>query len=103
MDCTAIGTRTPLMFTRRPSSGMSPVTALPNVTSCAAGRFFHHRPDDDLSRIDVNVMAASLDAVADLMSDLASAETLPFPTEIPMDERAAVAFCWDDLFGGWNQ
>ena len=71
--------------------------------NCAAGRFFHHRADDDLSRIDVSVMAASLNAVADLMTDLAAAETLPFPAEIPMDERAAVAFCWDDLFGGWDQ
>jgi hypothetical protein len=70
--------------------------------NCAAGRFFHHRADDDLSRLDVQVMAASLDAVADLMADLAAAETLPFKAEIPMDERAAVAFCWDDLFGGWG-
>jgi len=70
--------------------------------NCAAGRFFHHRPDDDFSRLDVNVMASSLNAVADLMADLAAAETLPFKAEIPMDERAAVAFCWDDLFGGWN-
>ncbi len=71
--------------------------------NCAAGRFFHHRADDDMSRIDVNVMAASLDAVADLMTDLAAAETLPFQAEIPMDERPAVAFCWDDLFGGWDR
>ena len=71
--------------------------------NCAAGRFFHHRADDDMSRLDVQVMAASLNTVADLMTDLAAAETLPFPAEIPMDERAAVAFCWDDLFGGWDR
>ena len=70
--------------------------------NCAAGRFFHHRADDDLSRVDVNVMAASLNAVAAFTADMAGAEILPFAAVIPQEERAAVAHCWDDLFGGWD-
>jgi Zn-dependent M28 family amino/carboxypeptidase len=70
--------------------------------NCASGRFFHHRPDDDLSRLDVNVMAAALQAVAALMADLAVVETLPFRAEIPAGEHVAIARCWDDLFGGWT-
>ncbi len=71
--------------------------------NCAAGRFFHHRPDDDLSRVDVQVMAASLNAVAAFIADMAAIETLPFSASIPAEEQAAVAHCWEDLFGGWEQ
>lgn len=70
--------------------------------NCTGGRFFHHRPDDDLSRVDVNVMAASLNAVAAFTADMAARETLPFSAAIPAEEQAAVAHCWDDLFGGWE-
>jgi len=69
--------------------------------NCASGRFFHHRPDDDMSRIDVNVVAASLNAVAAFVADMAAAEALPFQTVIPSEEHAAIQHCWEDLFGGW--
>lgn len=70
--------------------------------NCASGRFFHHRPDDDLSRVSPEVMAASLNAVAELAADLATVERLPFPPGIPLHEQPAVERCWDDLFGGWE-
>lgn len=69
--------------------------------NCAGGRFFHHRPDDDLSRVDVKLMAASLNAVAEFAADMATVPTLPFAAAIPDAEHAAVAQCWEDLFGGW--
>lgn len=69
--------------------------------NCAGGRFFHHRPDDDLSRVDYGVMAASLNAVAEFVSELATVEQLPFEPKLPATELPAVAHCWDDLFGGW--
>ncbi|HRJ47688.1 MAG TPA: M28 family peptidase [Opitutaceae bacterium] len=86
-----------------------PFTAagVPGVTlmrpNCAGGRFFHHRPDDDLSRVDPKLMATLLNAVAALVADLAAAEALPFAPIILENERAAIAHCWDDLFGGWQQ
>ena len=70
--------------------------------NCAGGRFFHHRPDDDLTRVDVKLMAASLNAVAEFAADMATVATLPFAATIPDGEHAAVAHCWDDLFGGWG-
>lgn len=80
---------------------------LPGLTllrqNCASGRFFHHRPDDDLSRVDFPLMAASLNAVAELVADLATMEQLPFKRDLPSAELPAVAHCWDDLFGGWTQ
>lgn len=69
--------------------------------NCAGGRFFHHRPDDDLSRLDYRVMASSLNAVATLVRELA-AEPLPFKPAVPAAELPAIARCWDDLFGGWE-
>jgi hypothetical protein len=70
--------------------------------NCAAGRFFHHRPDDNLTRVDANVMAASLNAVARFIAEMANAEKLPFPAKIPPEETAAIERCWEDLFGGWE-
>ena len=70
--------------------------------NCSSGRFFHHRADDDMSRVDVNVMAASLNAVASFIADMAMAEALPFDPVISAEESVAVANCWEDLFGGWE-
>lgn len=70
--------------------------------NCAGGRFFHHRPDDDLSRVSPPLMAALLNAVADFTADMAAVETLPFAATIPADEQAPVAAFWEDLFGGWD-
>jgi len=33
---------------------------------------------------------------------IVSSDLIKDKAEIPMDERPAVAFCWGDLFGGWN-
>lgn len=70
--------------------------------NCASGRFFHHRPDDDISRVDPVLMAALLNAVVELTGDLAAVESLPFAATMPEAERSAVAHCWEDLFGGWG-
>lgn len=70
--------------------------------NCAGGRFFHHRPDDDLSRVDFQLMAALLNAVGEFVHELASVEQLPFKPALPEAEIPAVVRCWDDLFGGWT-
>lgn len=70
--------------------------------NCTAGRFFHHRPDDDLSRVCPQTMAASVQAVADFTAEMAMAEKLPFAVTIPAGEQPAIAAHWEDLFGGWE-
>lgn len=79
---------------------------IPGITllrsNCAAGRFFHHRPDDDLTRISLDVLAGLLDATAALIADLASRDELPFPRSVPPREAEAVQRFWVDLFGGWE-
>lgn len=69
-------------------------------SNCAAGRFFHHRPDDDPSRISCALMARILDPVAALVADLAAAPVLPFEAAIPQDQAREVHRFWVDLFGG---
>jgi hypothetical protein len=69
--------------------------------NCNAGRFFHHRPDDDVSRVSVEVVARDVSAVATWLDEVATVGTLPFTPGIPDDSRAAIAACWEDLFGGW--
>jgi hypothetical protein len=70
--------------------------------NCNAGRFFHHRPDDDVSHVSVAAVARDVSVVATWLDQMATAETLPFTPGIPEQERPAVAACWEDLFGGWN-
>jgi aminopeptidase YwaD len=70
--------------------------------NCDAGRFFHHRPDDDLSRVSAEVIARDVSAVASLLDAAATADVLPFTPGIPEAQREAVDACWADLFGGWE-
>jgi aminopeptidase YwaD len=70
--------------------------------NCAAGRFFHHRPDDDMSRLSLPVLRAHLDAVAALMAELASADPLPFAARLPARMARETKTMWNDLYGGWE-
>jgi Zn-dependent M28 family amino/carboxypeptidase len=70
--------------------------------NCTAGRFFHHRPDDNMTRVSAPRMAATLDAVATFVAELAQTAKLPFPVRIPPSQRDSVAEFWRDLFGGWS-
>ena len=70
-------------------------------SNCQAGRFFHHRPDDDRSRICPQLLAQVIDASAGLLRELDEREGLPFSRRIPPEQTGPVARYWDDLFGGW--
>ena len=69
--------------------------------NCEMGRFFHHRPDDDMSRVSPGRMAAILEPVADVLADWALRKTLPFSAAWPTALRKRAAAMWRDLFGGW--
>ncbi len=71
-------------------------------SNCTSGRFFHHRPDDDLSRVSPGLMARVLDASLEALAELAEAERLPFSSRIPAEQARAAESCWNDLFGGWQ-
>lgn len=70
--------------------------------NCAAGRFFHHRPDDDLTRVSCPLVAELASAVAAALDELATADAWPFPGAIDGAMSGPVAAMWRDLFGGWE-
>ena len=72
-------------------------------SNCTAGRFFHHRPDDDLTRVSTPRMAELLESVAACITDLSNAPRLPFPASVPPAYAKKVQHVWKDLFGGWKQ
>jgi len=79
---------------------------VPGITlgrmNCTAGTFFHHRKDDDLSRISPSQMAHTLDAVGEFIAHLAAVPELPFPVRIPERDAKPVGVFWNQLFGGWS-
>ncbi len=79
---------------------------VPGITmiraNCAGGRFFHHRPDDDMSRVSTGGMARLLDSVAALAADLGQRPALPFAPAVPEDQAREVEHFWVDLFSGWR-
>ncbi len=79
---------------------------LPNVwltrSNCTAGRFFHHRPDDDLSRVSPVLLSRLFSSCAQFLAQIANANELPFPGHMPSDIRAEVDRQWQELFGGWR-
>jgi len=71
-------------------------------SNCTAGRFFHHRPDDDLSRVSAGLLRRLFASCAHCLAHLANADTLPFPGQMPSDTQTEVARQWQELFGGWQ-
>ena len=80
---------------------------VPGITlirlNCTAGRFFHHRFDDDMSRVSCDIMARALDSLALLMKDLSQRPVLPFTRTIPEEQAKKTERFWIDLFGGWEE
>jgi hypothetical protein len=70
--------------------------------NCESGRFFHHRRDDDLSRVSASVIARDVSAVATWLDEMSRIDVLPFTPGVPEAQRPEIASCWEDLFGGWQ-
>lgn len=70
--------------------------------NCPSGRFFHHRPDDDMSRVDISWLAKLANISCECLTSLAQADTLPFPREIPEELQIEIEKKWRQLFGAWR-
>jgi carboxypeptidase Q len=70
--------------------------------NCTAGRFFHHRPDDDLSRVSLPLLKRLFSSSAQILAQVANADTLPFPSQLPPEAQTEVERQWLELFGGWQ-
>jgi len=71
--------------------------------NCAGGRFFHHRFDDDITRVSFPLTASLVDCGARLLAELANADDLPFPRDMPPEQGETIQKFWEDLFGGWTE
>jgi carboxypeptidase Q len=69
--------------------------------NCSGGRFFHHRPDDDMSRVSCDLLARNVQAAAAILAEWGAVPTLPFARRIPLAQRPAIRRFWKDLYGGW--
>ena len=68
--------------------------------NCEAGRFFHHRPDDDMTRVSCPLVASIVSAAGAGLAELADCEVMPFEAS-PQPVLSGAAAMWDELFGGW--
>jgi len=79
---------------------------LPNAwvarENCTAGRFFHHRPDDDLSRVSLPLLGRLFSSCAQILAQVANTDALPFARHLPPEVQAEVDRQWLELFGGWQ-
>jgi len=71
-------------------------------SNCTTGRFFHHRPDDTLSRLDLPLVARLADAGREALADMAATDPLPFPPRLAPNLQTKVEHLWQDIFGGWQ-
>ena len=70
--------------------------------NCTSGRFFHHRPDDIISRISIPLVTKLLSISSDYLLRMAQQDTLPFAPTIPQDQMVDIEKTWQELFGGWT-
>jgi len=82
------------------AAGVPAVTFIrPN---CTGGHFFHHRPDDDSSRLSLPGMTSRLKNISTCVESLANCVPWPFTGPFQKDQQTAIEAYWKDLFGGWN-
>ena len=70
--------------------------------NCTSGRFFHHRPDDDLSRVCVTTMIRLITVASAIIADTVQQPNLPFDLQFEPGTKANAERYWQDLFNGWT-
>ena len=69
---------------------------------CTAGRFWHHRRDDDLRHLDPAEIALQAELAAGVLDGLATAPEMPFNRTLPAAQQTAALAMWNDLYGGFT-
>jgi hypothetical protein len=71
-------------------------------SNCTSGRFFHHRPDDTLSRIGIALVARLANISRECLASIAQTDPLPFPGRLPQELHVEIEKMWQEIFGGWT-
>jgi len=69
---------------------------------CTAGRFWHHRRDDDLRHLDPAELALQAELAAGVLDNLANTPEMPFDRTLPAAQKADALTMWNDLYGGFT-
>jgi hypothetical protein len=70
--------------------------------NCTSGRFFHHRPDDTMARIDIPTVARLTTVSGEYLTRIAQADPFPFSRQIPQELQIEIEHIWQEMFGGWT-
>lgn len=70
--------------------------------NCVAGVVSHHRHDDTMENINIDLLAAEIDAVAEFLTTLANESS---SEELAWDQselKPKIDKIWNSMFGGWR-
>ena len=72
--------------------------------NCTSGAFYHHRSDNTIDKLDFELAARQLDAVAAFLIKLAEEDSTGNPaTEgISATEQVEIKRIWETIYGGWT-
>ncbi len=70
--------------------------------NCDAGVVNHHRHDDNMDNIDIEVLAAELNAAAEFLSALADGSPHVDLTWDPLELKPEIDKIWNTMYGGWR-
>ena len=82
------------------------VCGVPGVTvmrnNCEVGKFYHHRPDNNLSNISTEIAAELAIASAKLIEELANSDDPRNLYTVNKVANDTVLELWEENYGGWK-
>ena len=92
-----------------PCNDMFPFTVcgVPGVTlmrnNCEIGKFYHHRPDNNISNISTDVAAILASASAKLIEEIANSDDFKDNFTVDISCSDNVMDLWKENYGGWDK
>jgi len=82
------------------------VCGVPGVTlmrnNCEMGKFYHHRPDNELKNISTDIAAKLVKASAKLIEELADSDDFRGVYNVEPSVCKDVDLLWEENYGGWK-
>lgn len=70
--------------------------------NCYSGRFYHHRQDNTIDKIDFEKLALRVNAASEFLSFLANQDDFTDYKGVPDSMKSQVQNLWNQVYGGWN-
>lgn len=72
-----------------------------NRQNCTAGKFYHHRPDNKIDKLDFGVSTQFVNAAFGLLEFLGDADDITPYVGIPAEQRPQISALFDNVYGGF--